>query len=648
MKQALFFICITSLCLSLFGQKNPKPAKNYLAGDTASHVTGPLPYDYSSRMVYKKLNSSSMYLQMRDSVLIAVNVTLPKGLSEGEKIPAIVYQTRYWRGAKFRFPFSLFVNNFSTAQGKMIKEVIRNGYAFIAVDARGSGASMGSRKHPWSEDEVQDGAEIVDWVITQSWSNGNVGAAGVSYSGTTAEFLATTLHPAVKAVAPMFSLYDVYDDISLPGGVQLEYFTKNWGEANYKLDNNKLPIKKFPLRLIVKGVQPVKGQKKMVKEAVLQHQANLSVNDGVQSIIFRDDTSKMDGQTATDNFSPHTFSHLIDQAGVAVYSISGWFDGDYQHAAVKRFLTLQNPSNKLLLGPWEHGGTLNCSRFNPGKSGFNMAGELLKFFDFHLKGLPTGIDKEPRIHYFTMGAEKWQSENFWSPQNTQYRTYYFNDNGNLSLTNPKSSDAQSSIISDNHANERIGYTDYKVDSTFGTGEYSRWRSLLGQLKIPFPYHDWHEKSKELPHFTTTPLENEIEMTGHPILNLYLTSTNPDAAFHVYLQDVDENGKAHYVTEGVFRALHRKVSQETHFYTDAENVPFHSFLKKDEMSLKPGEVENITLDLFPVSYLFKKGHAIRISIAGADADHFKAIYPEAHWKIHHSGEYNSHLALPVAE
>jgi uncharacterized protein len=616
---------------NLFAQKPPKVAKKYIATDSLNVQHGPLPYNYEANMKYKKVVSESMYLTMRDSVKIAINLVLPKGLEAGEKIPTVLYQTRYWRGAKFRFPFSMFLNNFSGKQGKMIKDFIRCGYALIAVDARGSGASMGSRKHPWTEDEVKDGAEIVDWAIAQPWSNGKVGSSGISYSGTTAEFLATTMHPAVKAVAPMFSLYDVYDDISLPGGVQLEYFTKNWGAANWALDNNKLPVKKLLPRMAVKGVQPVKGQKKMIKEAVKQHQANLNVNDGVESLVYRDDISKVDGATGPDKFSPHSFSHVIDKAGVAVYSVSGYFDGDYQHAAVKRFLTLNNPQNKLLLGPWEHGGWMNCSHFNPGPSGFSKTAELLKYFDYHLKGIETGINKEPRVHYYTMGEEKWKSSNTWPPQNTRYTNFYFNEKAQLNTTAPPQFDS---------------FTPYTIDSSFGTGTYSRWRSLMGKLEVPFPYFDWNERSASLPHFQTTPFTENVEVTGHGVVVLYVASTATDGAFIAYLEDIDENGKASYITEGEIRALHRKVSDDPRAHKDVEEVPHHTYLKKDGEPLTPGKVEKITFDLLPVSYQFKKGHSLRVSLSGYDKDHFRSITPVGEWKIYHSTDYPSYISLPV--
>ena len=86
---------------------------------------------------------------------------------------------------------------------------------------------------------------------------------------------------------------------------------------------------------------------------------------------------------------------------------------------------------------------------------------------------------------------------------------------------------------------------------------------------------------------------------------------------MYLEDVDENEKVTYLTEGMLRALHRKVSTDTPPYKIF--VPYHSYLRKDGLPLIPGEVSDLHFGLFPISALIRKGHRIRIAIAGADQD-----------------------------
>lgn len=230
-----------------------------------------------------------------------------------------------------------------------------------------------------------------------------------------------------------------------------------------------------------------------------------------------------------------------------------------------------------------------------------------------------------------MGEEKWKSSDVWPPAGTAYTSYYFRAGQGLDRTKPSAGE---------------GFTPYRTDSTFGTGEYARWRSLLGKLKTPYAYYDWNEKSKTLPHFTTQPLAEAVEVTGHAVVHLYVSSTRTDGAFFVYLEDVDENGKAVYVTEGQIRGLHRKISTEPRAHADVAEIPYHTYLRKDGRPLVPGTVEHIAFDLYPVSFLFRKGHSIRISVSGGDRDHFKAVMPDNEWKISHDDLHASYVSLPV--
>ncbi|MEL6822704.1 MAG: CocE/NonD family hydrolase, partial [Calditrichota bacterium] len=156
----------------------------------------------------------SIYLQMPDGVKVAVDVFLPQ-VAVGNTIPAVIRSTRYWRAFDIINPN--FVDDDAAQEGEFWNT---SGYALILVDARGSGASFGSRVSPWSQDEINDLGEITDWITSQNWSNGKVGAYGNSYDGNTAEFTASTNRSAVKVVAPQFSDYDPYSDLAIPGGVR--------------------------------------------------------------------------------------------------------------------------------------------------------------------------------------------------------------------------------------------------------------------------------------------------------------------------------------------------------------------------------------------------------------------------------------------
>lgn len=172
---------------------------------------------------YKAVVQRSFYLTMRDGVKIAVQLVLPKDLPADKKIPAIMTMTRYWRAKQGGDP-----NAFLPSHG----------YATVFIDARGTGASYGVWKAPFSQDEVKDFSEVVNWLVSQPWSNGKVGAIGNSYTGNTALWLASTMSPAVKAVIPRHYEFDLYSETPYPGGLLTDWMVKTWNEGNRQLDTN--------------------------------------------------------------------------------------------------------------------------------------------------------------------------------------------------------------------------------------------------------------------------------------------------------------------------------------------------------------------------------------------------------------------------
>lgn len=558
---------------------------------------------------FKGLTTQSLYVPMRDGVKIAIDVLLPKGLPADAKIPAVMEMTCYWRAADVQPPASWFQK-----PDEFQRVFTSNGYALILVDIRGTGASFGTRPYPFSEDEVRDGYDLADWIVSQPWSNGKVGSIGISYPGTTAEFLAVNNHPAVKAVIPRFADHDVYFDIAFPGGVSFNWMMKNWGYYTRLLDNNIVP-KDIGLmgRLFVRGVKPVDGDngRLLLKEAIAEHAKNADVYKLATSATYRDDTNNESGATV-DTFSPHHYKADIERSNVGIYAWGGWMDETMADAAIRRFLTYKNPL-RVVIGPWNHGGSEHASPFLPPKTPTDPSTErqwldCVRFFDYHLKGIDNGVMSEKVLIYYTMGEEKWKSTTVWPPDGSRAERWYMDADHVLSQSAPTA---------------ESGADSYTVDFAATTGTTNRWHTQLGGDDVIYP--DRAQEDKRLLTYTSQPLASDMEITGHPIVTLYVTSTHNDGAFFVYLEDVDPAGKVTYITEGELRALHRKVSDEPPPYKML--VPYHSFKRKDGMPLVPGEVAELTFGMHPTSLLIKKAHRIRVAIAGHDKDTFARIPAE---------------------
>jgi hypothetical protein len=564
---------------------------------------------------------------MRDGTRIAVDLHLPADLPEDGKLPAILHATRYYRSYDvspfFRWRFS--------QPNERVRRFLANGYAWVDVDARGSGASFGTRLAPWSPYEIRDYAEIVDWVLKQDWSDGQVGAWGRAYDGSSALMLLSQAHPAVKAIVPEFALFDLYTDVAYPGGLHLSAFTKRWGEFNEALDRDAIgeALPGVMPGLALRGVRPVDDdpKKTLLKQAVEEHRYNWKPYETAVRAQFRDDLWYSDPALRLKMFSPHGSIERLNDSGAAVYAYAGWLDGAYQRGAIHAHMSLDNPANRLVLGPWNHGGSVNASPPVPQASSFDLVADQIRFFDATLKGKDNGLTAEPAVHYYTMGEGAWKAAEEWPPPSRPQLLYF----GPLGSLNPGAP---------NTSGEFDAYT---VDNEAGTGKLSRWNSVLGGY--PVKYVDRVERDHLLLTYTTEPLDADVEVTGHPFVTLYVSSSATDGALFAYLEDVTPKGEVRLVTEGQLRALHRKLSTEKPLYDSP--APFHTYLRKDAEPLEPGEVTQFVFDLLPTSYLFKKGHRIRIAIAGADRDHFElSPGPPPDLKIYRDALQPSHLVLPT--
>lgn len=608
---------------------------------------------------FRGFERTSRHLVMRDGTKIAIDVCLPRGGSL-EKLPTVMRQTRYLRRFHVQPALRplLGADTLDPMNAPMRRLLTSRGYAWVDVDARGSGASFGERPCPWWLDgEVADGAEIAEWITQQPWSNGRVASTGVSYEGTTADFLATTRHPAVRAIAPRFALYDVFTDVAFPGGLHSAYFTHAWETANAALDRNapgemialiymlqahgmldpriarrldRPPVRRLLSAVLtwsLSGVAPVDDDPglELLRAAIASHAENYSVHDGALHIAFRDDSppdAKLPGQTS-DYFSPHSY---VDRArDVAVLSYGGWFDGGYANSATKRYRDHADlgGDSRLLVGPWVHGGHLDMDPDAPGRrAAFNHAAELLRFFDQYLWPEPPSVAELPKVRYYLMGEGSWRAASTWPPSDARSVELHFAPERRLA---PSPVSPGADVVD--------------VDLTVGAGQRSRWRTLL----CPFLHADGKGRSaKGYVIYETDPLDVDLVVAGNPILVLTMASNAPDGAIVAYLEDVEPHGDAHLLSEGELRTIHATRLVERDGRLPAVEA---SYRRRDALALAPGQVATHVIELLPLAMRFRRGHRLRLLLGGADVDHFTTPAGPARvrWSIQLT---KSKLILPV--
>ena len=598
--------------------------------------------------------NQARYLSLDENTKVWISVWLPASLKAGEKIPTLLRMERYleeiepgWLAKVAAF------YGYKDGGLKTTLEILDHGFAFVYVQSPGSCQSSGPRYCDYSPREIDAMGLAIDWVSQQPWSNQKMGVYGGSYSGTTAEMSCATLRPELKAVYPMKPDFDGFRSVINPGGLGSGAFLHDWaryirvGDLNDMLGLGELMrgrtlsfLEKMVFRALYKSLRRPKGADlEIFHQAIQDHLSNPDVEQlygGLENKYIDTTFPTANGMSSWEDIALYSHKKRIEKAQVNTYNRVGWIDAGTAEGTLEKFLTFNTPQ-RIVIAPTGH----RLSQFvdlygtqpehPPSEPGFESANaEMFAYFAHHLKDGPEF--KEPRrITYFTYGANTWRETDVWPPQGIHTKTLYFGDGRSLVDARPDSPD---------------GIDPYSVDFTTSSGEENRW---MGQMGRPVKYGDRRSEDEKLLHYTSPPLGADLEITGSPTVSLQVASTHADGAFHVYLEDVAPDGRVTYLTEGLLRAIHRKLGDPK----TAPYVPlgvYHSLRKVDVQPLVPGEAAEITITLLPISVLVSMGHRIRIAIAGHDAA-LKTRYPlegTPELRFHRNSTHASYLQLPVVE
>jgi putative CocE/NonD family hydrolase len=583
----------------------------------------------------------SLHVPARDGTRLAIDVYLPEGLPPGERVPTILVPTPYFRSMEFRRPvFEKIVAKLSIVGGaEFAGEITRYGYANVVMELRGAGASFGTKTASMFSDTVADGADVLDWIAAQPWSNGNVGATGISGPGMLSQWMTTAKHPALKAIAPRFTSFDMFASTH-PGGLTLGRFLLDIGSMLRAMDSNRLAemsenaVARVLLKLMIKGLQPVDGPDgaRLLAEAVEEHKGNEHVDEQLVRVQHRDELlPSANRDICLDEISPYAHATDMEASGAAVYAWAGWYDAAFARDMLSLHNTVRTNGSRIVIGPWSHGGRWHSSPLAGKKQAtdFDHVGEMVRFFDLHLRDRDAAVSGEPPIHYFTMGEERWKSAQQWPPPGTVTRSLYFAAGATLSES----------------ASEAGGADEHVVDFAAGTGVYSRFGKHMTGGRSAVSYPKRAVADARLLSYTSAALSEDMEVTGHPVVRLFLSSSATDGAVLVYLEDVGPDGSVLNVTDGCLRASARATAPAPYWFEG----PFHPYAQADPALLVPGELIELAFDLFPVSWLFRAGHRVRIAISGADKDNFVPVAQDQRprLQVHRGAACLSRVELPVA-
>jgi putative CocE/NonD family hydrolase len=576
---------------------------------------------------------------MMDGIRLAISSWLTADdITHNKSYPVVLVTTRYWRA------MALSPDNIDDqAYTGWAKVLIDNGYRLVVADARGTGASFGTRDAEVDNNEVSDIAELIDWVAHQPWCDGRVATHGTSYSGITTLYSLATAPEALKIGICRAPDFDMYRHLIAPGGIVNRWFIEGWGAHTAAQDANDvkamfstgyMPIPSGGADNIL-GVRPVDGGNKTLTKAVAEHRNNFNIANVIDELDYIDNFLT---ERNPPIFDP-VYKDTIDNSGVPLIIRCGWHDAATALGALSMYASFKHLPLQVILGPFNHEGTYIVDPFDGGDGTNPRSIPLDEGRAWRIDYLNAVFDPVTTkdkglarcVHYYTLGENRWHKTQQWPLPKTQMQRLYFAEGHGLTARPP---------VTDN------GQDIYQVDTNATTGLFNRWYAQ--SQNQPVYFEDRQQEDKKLLVYDSEPLTQKIEITGHPVVSLFLQASVNDGQYFVYLESIDADGRIRLLTEGQLRGVHHKVSAAQPLYRMFG--PYHSLSKSDAEYLPTDKVAEISFDLLPISIVLKTGTRLRVAIAGADADTFAPL-PNAHGStiaVQRNDQYASFIDIPVIE
>jgi putative CocE/NonD family hydrolase len=560
-----------------------------------------------AQTLYRVTIDQGVRVKMRDTVTLAADVYRPVS---DEKFPVLLERTPYNRAD----------------EAAMANELASHGYIVVLQDTRGRYESGGDF-YPF-RDESADGYDTVEWAAALSGSNGKVGMFGGSYVGATQMLAAMAVPPHLVAIFPYVTASEYYDGWTYQSGALMQWFSSSWSSI-------------LAIDTVRREVEKTQSPKEWIKELPLTNYPILQTpKPSSLAPYFRDwvtherDDAFWQKWRVSDHYSEMTVMGLHG---------GGWHDlflkgsiNNYVGLHDKAATSIARNGQRLIIGPWAHAPTSPEGKVGDvvfGKTAvLDMTTTALKWFDYSLKGVKNEYSSNAPVRLFIMGDNVWRDEQEFPLKRTQYTKYYlhstkgangFAGDGSLSLAVPGA--------------EKKDEFDYDPNNPVPT---IGGRLCCGQALPPGPADQRPNESRsDVLVFSTPPLTEETEVTGFVSVDLYAATSAVDTDFTALLVDVDTNGYARFLTDGIVRARYR------------DGMVASS-------AVDPGKVYKYHIDLWATGNVFKAGHRIRLYVSSSNFPRFNrnlntgekiagaSRSANAHQTIYHDRQNSSALILPL--
>ena len=515
-----------------------------------------------------KYEITEVTVTMSDGINLAADIYWPAGADKKTRFPILLEYTPYRKDEGRARNYSLY------------SYFLEHNYLVVRVDMRGTGNSEGvTIPYEYSDIELDDGEEIIDWLSKQEWSTGSVGMFGISWGGFNSIQMAMRNPPALKAfVALMATEYLYQEDVHYMDGIM---HTDSWMMSNDLY--NTLP-----------GAPDFKMDKEWVKN-------RFDVKPSVYTYMHQ----QRDGEF----WDRASAKNQYEKIRIPGYHIGGWYDA-YRNSLPRMLENVQAPV-KAMIGPWDHYFPHNAWP----EPQIEWREEAVRWFDQWLKDIDTGILNEPdfavyvrNYHLPNPSLNKvdgyWRWEDKWPIDRIENQLWYAH--GDHSLSNLPGENSMHSMV-------------YKPSmGVEGGGPTMWWGSVLPDQQ-PMDEHSLVYDSKVL----GTPLE----ILGRPIARLRVSANAPRANWVIRVSDVAPDGQVTQVAGAGFNGTHRNSA------------------RKPE-DIIPGVEFDLNIELHFTSWVFPKGHKIRVSISNAQWPMFWPTPLNMESMLTIGGETGARIDLPI--
>jgi uncharacterized protein len=474
---------------------------------------------------------------------------------------------------------------------------VPKGYAAVRVDGRGSGKSPGQCE-PWSLAEAIDFYDAIEWAAAQPWCNGKVGLSGISYYAINQWFVANLQPPSLKAIIPWEGFADLYRDALFHGGI-LSVFMTNWFTAHLMHHTLGRAARDLP-------------------NAWQVNTLHFWLANNLDSGAFRGAQAQWDRIT------------------VPMLTVGNWTGfGLHLRGNTEAFMRAASKHKKLRIHTGSHVHPFYTEEAKR---------DQLRFFDYWLKRNDNGVMDEPPVKLaIRKGRDEieWRHENEWPLARTRWQKFYFDlsppaagmpaNAAGLVATNP---DEMNSRTYPATGLGSMGSTSAASSQVMGGGIKPGMGISLETLPLPL----------------------DVEVTGPLAASLWVSSSSEDMDLFLTLRNFDGDGNEMLetgqqgtpvpVAKGWLRVSHRELDPEL----SLPYRPYHRHQRR--LWLKPGEVVQVEVEIWPTSMVFRKGHRLRLDVQPRDGVgsqsymHYHADYNTGTNTIYAGGERPSYLLLPV--